>query len=501
MSKTGNNYIKKELKINTDNFGFSFSHHNNKSANFFSMNQKENTNPQFNTNNNINNQFNNNNINIINININSNNNSNINSNNISNINNKKTYNKNSNTNINIINREKAKNPYINIIKQKINLNSNFNKQYNNDQKSKLETNPNDLNYNKNNKNILKDENISYSTSRPETEIISMKNSGKLNNSKKDNLLQVETPKQMIISYSDVKNLLAKKNLKFEFQKKRIPQTEKSQNIKEKFNDINKEKYKIIRNNYTNMNDFKNIKHQSEENLLKFSNKYIYYNKNIKQSKSFLNKNQFNNIKNNFNNNNNEINSLGHLKTSGNMQIDIKNIKRYYRKNDELNIDKSKNYTDKFENKNIINDNMLQSPSINLSNKSQKFSNSYYFQKFIYKKNNGDTDKNNINISNIKKSINNSNNEINNLNFNNINKQKNSKLNSYEPKKTIKEYTIYHAALSPEKNKDKKDILSLEDYFNNELEINNFKNPEELHYLYIKIFQTGKEISQNFENNE
>ena len=28
------NYVKKELKINTDNFGFSFSHHKNKSSNF-----------------------------------------------------------------------------------------------------------------------------------------------------------------------------------------------------------------------------------------------------------------------------------------------------------------------------------------------------------------------------------------------------------------------------------------------------------------------------------
>ena len=490
MSKLGKNYVKKELKINTENFGFSFSHHKNKSTNFFSMTQKGDTNPQLNTNNNISNQFNNNNINIINININSNNN----------INKKKNSNKNSNSNIN--NKEKSKNPIIHYIKQKVNLNSNFNKKNYKEQNLKTETSPTNNNDNKNN---LKDENINYSTSRPETEVMNIKNTYKLNNNKKENVIKVETPKQMIISYFDVKNFLAKKNLKFEFQKKeKIPQTEKSQNIKEKFSDKNKDKQKIIQKNYSNMINFKNTKHQSEENLLKFSNKYIYYNKNISQSKSYLNKNKYNNINNNINNNN-EI----YLKTSGNIQKeDNKDIKNYYKKNEEINIDKNKNNDNdkliRHEKNNSLNFNMIQSPSsINLSNKSQKFSNSYYFQKFIYKKNNNNNNdnKNNINISNGKFNTNNSNNEINNnLNLKNNyqTNHRNNNLNFNETKNSIKEYTIYHSALSPEIQKDN---ISLEDYFNNELKMINFKNPEELHYLYIKMFQKGKEISQNFENKE
>ena len=61
MNKKIKNFIKNELKINTDNFGFSFSHYKNKSSNFLTDSQRVGTSPQLNsnvnTNNNLNNQY------------------------------------------------------------------------------------------------------------------------------------------------------------------------------------------------------------------------------------------------------------------------------------------------------------------------------------------------------------------------------------------------------------------------------------------------------------
>ena len=200
MSKSGKNYVKKQLKINTDNFGFSISHYKIKPSQILSITQKTEPHAQINTNNNINNQYNNNNINIINININSNPNSNTNANTTKN---KKRY-INSNSNSNITFNQKTKNPLINFIKKKI---------YNQNKKSEIkrtkETNPNNIDYNsiKKNKKYIKDKNISYSTSRTETETNIFKNSYKTNNYiKKQDILE-PPPKQMIISYFDIKNIL------------------------------------------------------------------------------------------------------------------------------------------------------------------------------------------------------------------------------------------------------------------------------------------------------
>ena len=65
MPKIDKNFVKKELKINTENFGFSFNNSKNISNKFSKVSQKAITTPQLNKNNNINNHFKNNNINII----------------------------------------------------------------------------------------------------------------------------------------------------------------------------------------------------------------------------------------------------------------------------------------------------------------------------------------------------------------------------------------------------------------------------------------------------
>ena len=120
---------------------------------------------------------------------------------------------------------------------------------------------------KKNKNT-KDNNISnYCNSRPETEINSnRKNSFKINNNRKQDLLPFETPKQMIISYYDFKNIMNKKNLKIEFKKNEIiSKTEKNSSKKEKLcikNNDTKINHKNTSNNNNNNNyNLKKKKHQ------------------------------------------------------------------------------------------------------------------------------------------------------------------------------------------------------------------------------------------------
>ena len=376
MSKTDKNYIKKNLKINTDNFGFSLSHHTNKSTNFFSVKQKVITTPPLKTtnniNNNINNQFKNNNINIININI----NSNYNNNKENNINNY------TNTNITNLNNNVLKNPFIKFIKQNSNLNSNA--KYYIQKKIKMQINQdkeeNINNYIKNDKKIKKEENIKSSTSMIESEKNSRNFSFKINDGKKSEILPIETPRQMIISYFDIKNILNKKYLKLEFKKKeKIPRTANTEYKNEVFNNLNKDK-KIVVTKKINKNLVSN-KHQSQINLLNFKNNYIYINKNIKKSSSFLNKNLFNNLDNSRKNNdssiNDKINSVRYLKTSSNIALENnKRIRHYYTKNEIINIDKNNICKDKLirrEKNKSLNNNMNPSFSmINSSNKSKNF---------------------------------------------------------------------------------------------------------------------------------
>ena len=187
---------------------------------------------------------------------------------------------------------------------------------------------------------------------------------------------------MIISYGDIKNIFEKNNLRIEFHKKmQIPKSAKNQNKKEQLNDTNKDKNKIIKKNNSNLsNNLRNIKHQSEENLLKFINNRLYYNKNIKQSKSFLNKYKSNNL------NNNDINSLTYLKASGNIQKENHKRMKHYYANNEVNIDKKNNKKDKIKNEksNNINYNFNPTPSTSTTNKTQKLSNVYFFQKNFFK---------------------------------------------------------------------------------------------------------------------
>lgn len=506
MSKIGKNYAKKELKINTDNFGFSFSHYKNKSSNFLSLTQRVETSPYLSTNSklssNIHNQFNNNNINIINININSNNTSNCNST-------SKKY-SNSNQITESSNDEKGQQHFINYLKK----NGSKTQRCYEKKIIKLDTNPNNNTSEIKTKKLLKYDS-SYSTSRPETESNILKNSYKIQLNKRQDIMPLNTPRQMIISYCDVKNILDKNNLKIEINKKlQIPKSARNQDKKENSNDTNKGKNKIIKKNNSNLNtNLRNIKHQSEENLLKFSNNRLYYSKNIKQSKSFLNKYKLNNL------NSNDINSLIYLKTSGNIQKENKKRIKHYFTNNEMNVDKKNNIKDKMSKNFNINYNFHPTPSTSTTNKTQKLSSVYFFQKNFFKINSNKN--NNIetsNTSNIRANKTNSNNNINknsylakkNKNNKNHNKADLSNINKKNLKnnsKTLKKEKYSKENISFSKyntcktynNKLKKESLSLEEHFDNEIKINNFKNPEEFHFFYIKVFQAGKEISQNFEN--
>ena len=508
MSKIAKNYAKKELKINTDNFGFSFSHYKNKSSNFLSLTQRVDTSPYLSTHSklssNIHNQFNNNNINIINININSNNTSNCNS----------TSKKYSNSNQITENskEEKSQKYFINYLKK-----NGFQTQRCYEKKIiKLDTNPNNNTNEIKTKKLLKYES-SCSTSRPETESNILKNSYKIQLNKRQDIMPLNSPRQMIISYCDVKNILAKSNLKIEINKKlQIPKSARNQNIKEKSNDTNKGKNKIIKKNNSNLNtNLKNIKHQSEENLLKLNNNKLYYSKNIKQSKSFLNKYKLNNL------NSNDINSLIYLKTSGNNQKDNNKRIKHYFTNNEINVDKKNNNKEKMIKNFNINYNFQPTPSTSTTNKAQKLSNVYFFQKNFFKLNNNRN--NNIetsNTSNIRSNKNSTNNNINKNTYlakkskNNKNHHKSDLLNintkeiknnskTLKKEKYSKEKISYNKYITCKtyNNKLKKESPSLEEHFDNEIKTNNFKNPEEFHFFYIKVFQAGKEISQNFENED
>ena len=498
MSKISKNYIKKKLKINTDNFGFSFSHYKNNSSNYISDSQRAETSPQLNTNintnNNINNQYNNNNINIINININSNCNFTKNKINIS----------NPSTERNEV--DKIKKPLINYLRKKVNLNSsNSKKKYYEKKIVKLDTSSNTVsNVNKANvnKKIIKDYNISY-TSRPQTESNVRKNSYKFQFNKKPEGVTSDSPKHIIISYFDVKNIL-ENNIKNKFKKReKIPKYKKNQKKKK---DENNEKKIFIKNNYSNLNNkLKNKNHQSEENLLKFIHNNIYNNKNIKQSKSFLNKDKFKNK-----NICNEMNPLGYLKTNSNNPKEyIKRIKHYYTNSEMMNQEKKIKQKIVKHDKNLsLNYNLNPSPFISSysTNKNPKITNAFFFQKIFFKNNY----KNYLNVSNSRTSKSNSNNDINknnNLSYRSKNKKNDSlsfniseiKKNSNTLRKNnyLKKFTKYQ---NTKENIIKKDSsFSLENLFDSEIKINNFKNPEEYHFFYIKVFQASNEISQNFEN--
>lgn len=88
-----------------------------------------------------------------------------------------------------------------------------------------------------------------------------------------------------------------------------------------------------------------------------------------------------------------------------------------------------------------------------------------------------------------------------LNINTKQIKNNSK--TLKKEKLSKENISYNKYITCKTNNNqlKNESLSLEEHFDNEIKMNNFKNPEEFHFFYIKVFQAGNEISQNFENED
>ena len=219
----------------------------------------------------------------------------------------------------------------------------------------------------------------------------------------------------------------------------------------------------------------------------------------------MNKHKFNNSyinkENEVKSNIDKVNSFVYTKASKNIKIENNNrIKHYYTKNEKIinnNINKKKNkdIIIKHEKNNSLNYSILPSSSlINISGKSNLLSNSYFFQQYNYNKRNNESNIN-INISNIKRNKSKSNNEINNK----INLSKN--INKKNPKKDFLKQFIFDESNIYQNNNIEKNIISLEKFFDNEIKLKNIKNPEEVHFFYVKFVQAGKEIAHNFENEE
>ena len=205
-----------------------------------------------------------------------------------------------------------------------------------------------------------------------------------------------------------------------------------------------------------------------------------------------------------------MNPLGYLKTNSNNPKEyIKRIKHYYTNSEMMNQEKKIKQKIVKHDKNLsLNYNLNPSPFISSysTNKNPKITNAFFFQKIFFKNNY----KNYLNVSNSRTSKSNSNNDINknnNLSYRSKNKKNDSlsfniseiKKNSNTLRKNnyLKKFTKYQ---NTKENIIKKDSsFSLENLFDSEIKINNFKNPEEYHFFYIKVFQASNEISQNFEN--
>ena len=117
------------------------------------------------------------------------------------------------------------------------------------------------------------------------------------------------------------------------------------------------------------------------------------------------------------------------------------------------------------------------------------------------KSNGGNNSNNTSSSNINTNKNEHSNEKKNIYFMKPTHQrkKTSYGKNYEASPSYKENTTNQSSFGSKNRKDFNLKNSLDSTFLSDMFNKNVENPEELHFLYIKILQNGNEISKKFEN--
>ena len=389
------------------------------------------------------------------------------------------------------------------------------------------------NINDSNSYLIKDINLSYSSSKPDMDSKSLKeiNNFKMKYSKLYGQYSANTPKQISSVYNGIKagpgadqgNILVKKNLRLGIQR-----TKNSPDIIERKKE-NENKIRYMRNdNYHNKNDYvkyvNNDKYNFNGNLLNMTQnnnpaKYV-----LSQSKSFtkiekknsaIGANALNNNSNNNGNNNNGITKKSHNFN----YINYNNYKNNSNiKKKELTVLTKNNNTHRTNNKNDSNNhnninsfafqNLSTSPNAN--NHVQSYFNNIAKNNYIKK--NAMSNKTSNNENNRSKNKSSGGNKSNNTSSNNISNNPSGK-NIYFMKPTQQRkkssYGKNHEISTNNKDtnqsslrsKNKKDNgykNTLDSTFLNDIFNKNIENPEELHFFYIKILQNGNEISKKFE---
>lgn len=388
------------------------------------------------------------------------------------------------------------------------------------------------NTNDSDKNLKKDINHSYSSSRPELDQNSLKN---INNfrmklSKMSEKYISNTPKQITSVYSaigenqilDQSNILVKKNLRLGTQK-----SKNSPNIRDRKNE---NKNRNIRTENNNKNEY--VKYVNNDkyningnNILNMTQNYGQSKFVLSQSKSFTKvekKNSIIGLSTPINNNskdniNKGINNFNY--------INYNNYKNNCNKKKELTVLTKNNNTfrnnKKIENSNNINSfacqNISTSPN---SNHAKCYINNISKNNYSRKNIDGNQNKTQTNNANRSKNKSNDGSKNNNQSKTNISNNINTNINhnsnkniyfmkpiqhkkkgsfgkNHEISKANKDNTTNQSSV---RSKDKKDNFknTLDSSFLSDVFNKNIENPEELHFFYIKILQNGKDISKKFE---
>ena len=391
---------------------------------------------------------------------------------------------------------------------------------------------NNININDSNSNIIKDINLSYSSSKPELDCNSIKdiNKFKMKYSKIYGQYSANTPKQMNSVYNGIKagtgmeqgNILVKKNLRLGIQR-----TKNSMDIIEKKKEIESKNRNMKNDGNHNKNDYvkyvNNDKYNFNGNLLNMTqnnnqSKYI-----LPQSKSFtriekkhsaigvtaLNNNVGGNVNNNgINKRNHNFNYINYNNYKNNSGV----------KKKELTVLTKNNITYRTNNKNDCNNNnninsfafQNLSTSPNNNNHVQSYFNN--ISKNNYVKKNGLSNKTSVGEHNRSKNKNSGGNKSNNTSRSNINNTPSNKniyiMKSNQQRKKSSYGKSHEISINNKdtnqsslRSKHKKDIgykNTLDSTFLSDVFNKNIENPEELHFFYIKILQNGNEISKKFE---
>ena len=414
--------------------------------------------------------------------------------------------------------------------------SEINKLKKEEEKEKLnhtQTNQVIMNNNKNdtNKNLIKDINLSYTSSKPEIEPISTKDvtNYKMKYSKICGQYSANTPKQVNSVYNGIRagvgmeqgNILVKKNLRLGIQKtKNSPDNNERKNANENKvrnmrNENNKNDYvKYVNNDKYNFNG--NILNMTQNNNNN-QTKYV-----LSQSKSFtkfekknsplgvtaLNGNNNNGNSNGNNKRNHNFNYINYNNYKNNSNIKKKELTVLTKSNNTYRTNKNDN------NNNNINSFAFQnlSTSPNANNHVQSYFSNIARNNYIKK--NGMTNKTTNNANNRSKNKSTGGNKSNNTSSSNINNNPSSK-NIYFMKPTQqrkkssygknheisinnKENTTNQSSFRSKNKKENNYKNTLDSTFLSDVFNKNIENPEELHFFYIKILQNGNEISKKFE---